>query len=216
MKKQLVTMRIRDSGIGMSQQFLAGDLYTPFKQANSHASGTGLGLSIVKRLVKDLHGDMSVESELGKGTLVTLKVRADFDTNAPDSHSLADSHAEKSGADLGLLHLKMLVPEQEAHALSTGLPAVLKNSVTRMAQEWFGCTIVLDQKFDDLDFPTTCLLFESDLDQIARTEPGLLKALQSRTATHGLRLIVLGCSINSSMDVSAAGFHVQPVLLSQP
>jgi hypothetical protein len=38
--------------------------------------GTGLGLSIVRRLVMDLHGTVGVESELGKGTRITVDIPA--------------------------------------------------------------------------------------------------------------------------------------------
>jgi two-component system phosphate regulon sensor histidine kinase PhoR len=36
--------------------------------------GTGLGLAVVKHLVKSLDGEITIESELGKGSSFTVKI----------------------------------------------------------------------------------------------------------------------------------------------
>lgn len=54
-----IKLTVKDTGIGMSTQFLANGLYTPFKQADSHSTGTGLGLSIVKQIAKDLRKSLT-------------------------------------------------------------------------------------------------------------------------------------------------------------
>jgi signal transduction histidine kinase len=64
-----VRIRIQDTGVGMSAPEVTqafNDFYTP------RDGGTGLGLSIVRRLVTDLGGTIRIESEKGKGTLVTV------------------------------------------------------------------------------------------------------------------------------------------------
>lgn len=68
--------RVRDTGIGMSEEFIQNRLYKPFMQENNEMTsqyvGTGLGLSIVKYLVELLDGRIEVESVLGEGTTFTL------------------------------------------------------------------------------------------------------------------------------------------------
>jgi signal transduction histidine kinase/CheY-like chemotaxis protein len=72
-----VELIVRDSGIGMSEEFQS-HMFRPFEQEKSSASstyvGTGLGLSIVKNLSELLGGGVRVESSLGKGSsfFVTL------------------------------------------------------------------------------------------------------------------------------------------------
>lgn len=62
---------IRDTGIGMSQEFLP-HIFEAFTQEDSrevdNPNGTGLGLSIVKKYVDMMNGTIQVRSELGKGT----------------------------------------------------------------------------------------------------------------------------------------------------
>ena len=70
-----LTIEIRDTGIGIPAAELA-TLTDPFVRGEADLyksqEGTGLGLAIVKSLV-DLHGgDLSIESEVGVGTTVTV------------------------------------------------------------------------------------------------------------------------------------------------
>ena len=71
------SFEISDTGIGMSKQFQK-TMFEPFTQEHDNperrklSGGTGLGLSIVKRLVDLMGGSISVESELGRGTKVSV------------------------------------------------------------------------------------------------------------------------------------------------
>ena len=62
---------VKDTGIGMDKEFLP-HIFEPFSQEHtgttSKYGGTGLGMSITKSLVDMMNGDISVESEKGKGT----------------------------------------------------------------------------------------------------------------------------------------------------
>jgi len=58
-----------DTGVGMSPEE-RDQLFQPFH--SGFAGGTGLGLSIVFQIVEDLRGRISIDSEKGRGTRVTL------------------------------------------------------------------------------------------------------------------------------------------------
>ena len=66
--RNMVTLTVTDTGKGISSDFLRSKLFTPFAQENSLSSGTGLGLSIVRSIVNLLEGDITIESEVGRGT----------------------------------------------------------------------------------------------------------------------------------------------------
>ena len=64
----------QDTGVGMTQEEKA-NLFQPFQSGFS--GGTGLGLSIVFKIVDDHKGNISYESEKGRGTIVTVYLPSD-------------------------------------------------------------------------------------------------------------------------------------------
>lgn len=73
--RSYVSFRVTDSGEGIPQEKLQA-IFDPFVQAESgHArsrEGSGLGLTISRRLARLMGGDLTVKSELGKGSTFTL------------------------------------------------------------------------------------------------------------------------------------------------
>ncbi|MCR4695069.1 MAG: transporter substrate-binding domain-containing protein [Pseudobutyrivibrio sp.] len=82
---------VEDTGIGMSQEYMS-HLFEPFRQDDVNperrklAGGTGLGLYIVKRLVGMMNGHIEIESQMGKGTTVSILITAPLckDDNAKE------------------------------------------------------------------------------------------------------------------------------------
>ena len=72
--------KVRDTGIGMSQEFL-GRIFSPFEREEtatvSGIQGSGLGMAITKNIVDMMGGTISVKSELGVGSefAVSLQFR---------------------------------------------------------------------------------------------------------------------------------------------
>ena len=68
--------KVKDTGIGMSKEFQK-HVFEPFERERtstvSGIQGTGLGMAIAKNIVNMMNGDISVESEEGKGTEFTIK-----------------------------------------------------------------------------------------------------------------------------------------------
>jgi len=61
-------VEVRDTGIGISPEFQAS-VFKPFNRGGQSGSkGAGLGLSIVRRLVEQMHGTMTLDSQAGSGT----------------------------------------------------------------------------------------------------------------------------------------------------
>lgn len=78
----------RDNGIGMSREFQE-KMFEPFSRAENYLvskiEGTGLGLAIARNIARGMNGDITVESELGKGSqfVVMLSFRLS-ETTAPN------------------------------------------------------------------------------------------------------------------------------------
>jgi PAS domain S-box-containing protein len=80
-----VEFRVTDTGIGMNADQLER-LYRPFMQADASTTrkygGTGLGLAISREFCQMMGGTLSAESELGKGSVFTVRLPADPETPA--------------------------------------------------------------------------------------------------------------------------------------
>ena len=117
----LFELAVADTGVGIAPEDVKR-LGRPFEQAGDmadQARGTGLGLSLVKAFAELHGGDMSIESQLGEGTavLVRMPVLAPAQS-APDAHiatdaapaSTPDAAPEAETAPAAPLHTAQVIP----------------------------------------------------------------------------------------------------------
>jgi PAS domain S-box-containing protein len=87
-----MNIAVKDTGIGIHEKDIK-NLFLDYYQTDSHANrnieGTGLGLPITKRLAMMMDGKISVESEYGKGTTFSLRVRQGFVNDTPIGADIA-------------------------------------------------------------------------------------------------------------------------------
>ena len=105
-----IEFKVSDTGIGIPKSQLS-NIFNSFTQVHRNnrfnSQGTGLGLSITKRLVELQQGSIEVESEVGKGTVFTFRLRY-FKANQ------RDLEPESEGEEIRANHfqnLKVLVVE---------------------------------------------------------------------------------------------------------
>ena len=93
-ESQQLVIAVTDTGVGISEEDLPliyKEFYRSQHSRNSH-DGLGLGLSIVNRILKIIHGSMSVKSALGVGTVFTISTPFKISNDAElQSEQLADS-----------------------------------------------------------------------------------------------------------------------------
>ena len=79
-----ISIAVTDTGYGMTQEFLT-HIFDPFTRAESSTTnkvqGTGLGMAITKNIVDLMGGEITVESEPGKGSRFEVKLSLPIDCN---------------------------------------------------------------------------------------------------------------------------------------
>ncbi|MCL2123217.1 MAG: ATP-binding protein [Desulfovibrionaceae bacterium] len=87
----IIHVSVTDTGIGMSQNVI-DMLFQPFTQADASISrkfgGTGLGLAISKRIIELMEGEISAESEEGRGSTFSFFMKLPL---AEQQHAVEDT-----------------------------------------------------------------------------------------------------------------------------
>ena len=127
----IVRIRISDTGIGMSQDYLTKifEAFTREKNTTkSKIAGTGLGMSIVKNYVDLLGGTIDVESELGKGSTftVTLKHRI------ADERYYVKKHIEEPGTGNEILEGRNILLAEDNDLNAEIAEAILERAGLRI------------------------------------------------------------------------------------
>jgi len=115
--KMRLTAFVRDNGIGIGDEFRKR-LYEPFSQEGRSAdpdavgNSTGLGLAIVKHLVDMMHGTVTAESAVGRGSTFTVSAEADC-IPVGDYHAIYGAKAS-AGAKKRLSGKRVLLCEDNS------------------------------------------------------------------------------------------------------
>ncbi|KAI9051628.1 hypothetical protein LZ554_004671 [Drepanopeziza brunnea f. sp. 'monogermtubi'] len=148
-----LVLKLKDSGKGISQEFLNHQLYKPFTQEDSLATGAGLGLSIVKAIIQDLGGKIAFTSEPGTGTEVTVRIPLQERSPKPGSLKvLNEVRASVQGhkfrlegfdryPDIAETPTGILSPDTEGAML-------LKSAVQGTLVDWYGMEAVTSSGVD--------------------------------------------------------------------
>jgi len=114
---------VSDCGIGMTDDVIAR-LFTPFASAEdpdtAKRQGGGLGLTICKQLVEQMGGEIDVDSELGRGTVVRFSVPVEW--KASHQNGFAGNELALQGKRILAVHRHTITDEAVcSYALALGM-----------------------------------------------------------------------------------------------
>jgi signal transduction histidine kinase/CheY-like chemotaxis protein len=199
---------IQDTGIGIPMTAL-DRLFKPFSQVDQSYTraygGTGLGLAIVKRLAGLMHGDVGVESEIGKGScfwvdipLLRASWRQPSNEGATQSLTLGVAAVEaQETPTIEQAHLSVLVVDDSAHmrvmlraVLSAGGHEVVEvesgaDALERLRQGGIDL-VLLDLEMPGLDGAATARLIRATPDYATMPVIGLTGHDASQVNASGL------------------------------
>ena len=177
--KPWLEFSVADSGIGMTPEQME-KLFQEFTQADSTTSrqfgGTGLGLAITRRLCRMMGGDVTVTSELGKGSTFTIRLPAEgAQADMPAAQPAAPARAVVAAARKGANGKTIMVVDDDATArelisrylLDAGFevaPAASGVEALKMARELKPVAITLDVIMPELDGWTVLSALKGDPD----------------------------------------------------
>jgi PAS domain S-box-containing protein len=105
---EYVLLTVADTGHGMDKATLAR-IYEPFFTTKGVGEGTGLGLAVVFGIVREHHGHITCESEVGVGTVFRIYLPAASPSVFEAQETVAASQAIPGGSET------ILVVDDEAH-----------------------------------------------------------------------------------------------------
>ena len=94
LETKTVTIRIEDSGIGIdekSQQLVFDEFTQADEKIEKKYGGTGLGLTISKKMTAILGGELSLKSQLGRGSTFQIEIPLSFDETLSQPEKLIET-----------------------------------------------------------------------------------------------------------------------------
>ena len=116
----MVNISVADSGIGIAPEQL-GSVFSKFRQADSSINrkfgGTGLGLAIARSLAERMGGNISVESELNKGSTFTFELPMEFQSAADRGQRITPLASPPKAQDVGDAPKILMVEDDEPNLI---------------------------------------------------------------------------------------------------
>jgi signal transduction histidine kinase/CheY-like chemotaxis protein len=156
--QQFAEFAVIDTGIGMTPEQI-GKLFQEFSQADASTArqygGTGLGLAISRRLCQMMGGDVTVTSEIGKGSSFVVRLPA-TQTSLTTQQEVGASAPEVARGECVLVidddqTSRDLIADYLRQAGFSAITAAGGREGLRLAKQYHPLAITLDVMMPDLD-----------------------------------------------------------------
>ena len=115
-ERNSLQITVQDTGEGIPQKNL-GSIFEPYFTTRSSGRGTGLGLAVVHGLVKSMGGNITVQSEVGKGSTFTLHLPITLDSEATEAPAEARRELPRGDEHILIVDDEKMVAQSAARLL---------------------------------------------------------------------------------------------------
>ena len=154
-------IRIKDTGIGMSQDF-AERIFVPFERERtstvSKIQGTGLGLAITKNIIDMMGGNITVRTEQGKGTEFIINVsfplaepEEKICSNEEDNISFEGKRALLVEDNMINMEIAQMLLAQEGFLVETAENGKIALEMTEASEKGYYDVILMDIQMPVMD-----------------------------------------------------------------
>jgi len=182
-KRSRITLTIKDTGRGMSKEYLQNHLFRPFAQEDPLNPGAGLGLSMVRHIVSNLGGEISVESEVNKGTEIRVEVIMLNPAPSPETNDEAFIMTEATQKLHGLQ--AVFVDPPNTSEGETPSQRSLRNALDKQCWGWFKMEFSTVSRVDEVGNAavvlTTCHTLPQIMEQLIRLGKPVIVLGESNT-----------------------------------
>ena len=205
-----LALSVSDTGKGISKENIARILQ-PFVQLadRNHRDGTGLGLSICQKLATLMGGELTVDSEVGKGSTFTVAIPGVRTVEPPEEHPERPFRA----ARLGRLPSRVLVVDDSSVNRAVLKAMLARSGVTDVAMAENG-----REALAKLEAGPAFDMVLSDLWMPVMDGFGLVKAIRSDARFSHLPVYLVTADVEARKQSESDGFDgilLKPVSLDK-
>ncbi len=111
-----IQITVQDTGEGIPPDNL-GSIFEPYFTTRSSGRGTGLGLAVVHGLVTSMGGDITVQSEVGKGSIFTLLLPVTLESDAAEAPERTSRELPRGNEHILIVDDESMVAQSAARLL---------------------------------------------------------------------------------------------------
>jgi hypothetical protein len=201
-----ICLSVKDTGKGMSPDFLHNHAFTPFVQESQFSAGAGLGLSIVRQIVNSLGGKIEMQSQIGVGTETKVWLTLPTVPSPNSCKSLKDDQLQTMIQRTRGLTMCFLDPidhdvkasRRNVHAVKSG--ESMEKALLRLAESWFGMRTVKSQQVEGVSADVFIYSKAPTIDYVLQHHGG-----QSRDA--GVPLLIMASNPFECATLTASCKH---------
>ncbi|MCD7924216.1 MAG: PAS domain-containing protein [Bacteroides sp.] len=127
LKEDHIDFYVKDTGMGISEEKMKS-IFERFVKLNTFVQGTGLGLAICRMIVEKLGGEITVDSQLDKGSTFRFTIPCDMSKKHLELRTTVEKEVETKGKTRKLLQMQTILIAEDVDSNFLLLKTLIGNN----------------------------------------------------------------------------------------